>query len=542
MKNKGFNYSSKNYDFQAERGRYNYPTIDLHSVKLNRGTSEPVAGESSILRDDAELESAVVNSLFPTTLSKKSAILDISLPYAGHYYCSKGGIYFDADVGVGQKLIDDQHPEVTKMLATLMKHNVLVRRESITNDVMYSSSSPDIKTPQDLANLMIGIANGAFPNCAPYKVYFSSSGALSVEAAIKIACRSKHYNLINQYGYEFEKKLMADLRIPFDDKLVHPEDKDPLYCDYPFYFIAMKGAFHGRTMGALALTHFRPVQKRGYPSNMRVKHITFNGDTKELSDLIDTRSLKQIYDDGDEVYSLISNGRIPRELIAGLVVEPFQGEAGYIIADKKWLKEIARICKSNDINIIADEVQSFARTGKVFASQYFDIEPDIITISKASVVSMTIASSKFTNALPKGWHSCTWGGGKVLDNNLAWTTINAYLNYKDPVFLGHTYIENQNIKAEYISAMFAFLADKHPKTLLKYSGLGTMWGFTVKYRDQVCLTALKNGLKLLTVGITKDVSAIRALFLSDILTKEIDSFCYLLDKTLSEVEKMNGIN
>ena len=82
---------------------------------------------------------------------------------------------------------------------------------------------------------------------------------------------------------------------------------------------------------------------------MRVKHITFNGDTKELSDLIDTRSLKQIYDDGDEVYSLISNGRIPRELIAGLVVEPFQGEAGYIIADKKWLKEIARICKSNDI-------------------------------------------------------------------------------------------------------------------------------------------------------------------------------------------------
>lgn len=542
MKNKEFNYLSKNYDFQAEKSRYNYPTITLHSVELNRGISEPKVGESPILRDDAELETAVVNSLFPTTLSKKSAILDISLPYAGHYYCSKGGIYFDADVGVGQKLIDDQHPEIAKMLSTLMKHNVMVRRESITNDVMYSSSSPDIKTPQDLANLVIGIANNAFPHSAPYKVYFSSSGALSVEAAIKIACRIKHFELINQYGYDFEKKLMADLRIPLDNNLVHPEDKNPLYCDYPFYFIAMKGAFHGRSMGALALTHFRPVQKRGYPSNMRVKHITFNGDIKELTSLIDPRSLKQIYDDGENVYELISKDRIPRELISGLVIEPFQGEAGYIIADKIWIKQVYDICKKNNINFIVDEVQSFARTGKVFASQYFDIQPDIITISKASVVSMTLASSKFTKALPKGWHSCTWGGGKVLDNNLAWTTINAYLNYKDPVFLNHTYIENQNIKSEYISAMFAFLAEKHPKILLKYSGLGTMWGFTVKHRDQVSLMALKKGLKLLTVGITQDASAIRALFLSDVLTKEIDSFCYLLDETLSQVETMNGMS
>lgn len=525
------------YDFFAEKKRYKFPTYNYNGMKLNRGKSEPFTTEIATLRNDPVLEKQIVNCLFPTTLSKKSAILDISLPYAGHYYCSKGGIYFDADIGVGQKLIDDQHPEIKKMLNRLIKANALVRRESITNDVMIANPSSRIKTPQDLSNIIIDLANKAFPLCSPYKTYFSSSGALAVEAAMKIACRVKHNQLITRYGYDFEKRIMIDLGIDLNLSLIHPEDKDPLYQDYPFYFIAMKGGFHGRSTGALALTHFRPVQKRGYPSISRVKHISFNGEIRELLDLIDNRTLKQIYDNNESVLSIIERGRIPKELIAGVVIEPFQGEAGYIIAKKEWIEAVEKTCKENDILFIVDEIQSFDRTGKVFASEYYNIQPDIITVSKASVMGVTIASGRFTESLPKGWHSCTWGGGKVLDNNLAWTVIDTYLNYKDPVFCGHTYIENQKIKEEYIRSLFTNLSERHPNLITKYDGLGTMWGFTVKHRDKVCTKALENGLKLLSCGVTKEESAIRALFLADVLTKEIDSFGNILDITLSQVEK-----
>lgn len=528
--------NSSNYDYIGEKKRYNFPTIKKYGMEINRGKSEPFVVNNATLRSDKKLEEHIVRCLFPTTLSKKSAVLDISYPYAGHYYCSRGGIYFDADIGVGQRLIDDQHIEIKKMINCLLEHNVLLRRESITNDVMICEPESGIKTPQDLADIYISLANRAFPSCAPYKTYFSSSGALAVEAAMKIACRDKHYNLISQYGYSFENKIMDDLKIDRNTSLVHPEDKDPLYKDYPFFFIAMKGAFHGRSFGALSLTHFRPVQKRGFPCASRVKHITFNGDINELLDIIDMRTLKEIYNSGENVFSLLQKGRIPKELIAGLILEPFQGEAGYIIADKLWIENIAKICKDANICFIVDEVQSFARTGKVFCSEYYNIEPDIITISKASVLGVTIASARFTDALPKGWHSCTWGGGKVFDNNLAWTVINTYINYKDPVFNGHTYIENQKIKEEYIRAMFTALQNRHSKLILEYSGLGTMWGFTVKHRDEVCTTALEHGLKLLSCGITKEKSAIRALFLSDVLTKEIDSFGSILDKTLATIE------
>lgn len=532
---------SSTYNFVEEVKRYAFPTITKHGMQLNRGKSEPFVVEKALLRNDPQLEKKVVDNLFPTTLSKKSALVDISLPYTGHYYCSKGGIYFDADIGVGQKLIDDQHPEIKKTLNLLIEHNALIRRESITNDVMITDYDTGIKSPQDLAELFVSQANKAFSQCAPYKAYFSSSGALAVEAAMKIACRDCHNNFIEKYGFQIEKNVMNDLNIALDTTLLHPEDKDPLYVDYPFFFIAMKGAFHGRTFGALSLTHFRPVQKRGFPSLERVKHITFNGDVNELLDIIDVRSVNEIYDCGDSISNIIQRGRIPKELIAGVVIEPIQGEAGYIIADKLWIESIGKICKDLKINLILDEVQSFARTGKVFASEYYNICPDIITVSKASVLGITMASSRFTMSLPKGWHSCTWGGGKVLDNNLSWTILNTYLHYKDPIFNGHTYIENQKIKEEYIRAMFDSLQKRHPKILSGFSGLGTMWGFTVSYRDEICVTALENGLKLLSCGITKDESAIRALFLSDVLTKEINSFGRLLDNVFTIIEKKYNI-
>ena len=299
------------------------------------------------------------------------------------------------------KLIDDQHPNIKNMIRVLLQSNAMIRRESVTNDIMIANPESYIKTPQDVSSLVNGLANKAFPHFAPYKAYLSSSGAEAVEAALKIACRATHFKLINTYGYDFESKLMRDLGIALNQELSHPVDKEPLYVNYPYYFIAMKGAFHGRTMGALSLTNIRPVHKRGYPVSLNVKYITFNGDVDELIDIIDFRTLNEIYDEGDKVIDIIAGGRIPKELIAGVIFEAYQGEAGYIIANKKWVSSISKICHDNGITLIADEVQSFARTGKVFALEHYDCEPDIIAISKASVIGITISSAKFKDALPR---------------------------------------------------------------------------------------------------------------------------------------------
>jgi 4-aminobutyrate aminotransferase-like enzyme len=525
--------SSQGYDFSAEKLRYNFLDITYQGITINRGKCDVSRQEQSELGYVVEQKEQIYEQLFPNTLSKKAPIIDIALPYTGHYYCSYDGVYFDAAIGVGMKLIDDQHPNIKNMIRVLLQSNAIIRRESVTNDIMVVNPESYIKTPQDVSSLVNGLANKAFPHFAPYKAYLSSSGAEAIEAALKIACRATHFKLIKIYGYDFESKIMNDLGIALNQELSHPIDKEPLYVNYPYYFIAMKGAFHGRTLGALSLTNIRPVHKRGYPASLNVKYISFNGDDDELIHIIDFRTLKEIYDTGEKIVDIIAGGKIPKELIAGVIFEVYQGEAGYNIADKKWVSSISKICRDNEITLIADEVQSFARTGKVFALEHYDCEPDIIAISKASVIGITISSAKFTDALPKGWHSSTWGGGKVFDNNLAWTVIDTYLNYHDSIFKNNTYIENQQIKSEYIDKMFQWIAERHPKTFVKYSGLGGMWGFTVYHRDELGTIALKNGLKLLSCGITKEPSPFRVLFLSDVLTREIDSFAVLLDKSLT---------
>ena len=143
---------------------------------------------------------------------------------------------------------------------------------------------------------------------------------------------------------------------------------------------------------------------------------------------------------------------------------------------------------------------------------------------------------KYAQAAVLGWHSSTWGGGKVFENTYAWTLLNTYLNYRDPIF-GMTYLENQSVKAEYVASAFQWLMERHPDLLLDYRGLGGMWGFSVRHRDQITMTAWSKGLKLLSCGITDEVSSIRALFLADVLTKEINCFVRLLDETLLTVEQ-----
>lgn len=524
--------SSDGYQFSAEKEKYAFPDVSNGGQTLNRG--------SAMLSRNPDMPPAIAEGrtfgrLFPTTLRKQAPVVDIGLPVSGHYFGLSDGVGFDAYLGVGQRLIDEGHPRIVAMLQQLTESKSLLRRESATNDYLIADPESGLVTPAMLANLVTGLADEAFPRRGPYKAYFSSSGAEAVEAGMKLACLDAHGRLVARHGYDIEAALMEQLGIAPNRDIDHPDDRLPLYETYPFYFVTVRGGFHGRTFGALSLTSVRPVNKRGIPATARIKRIDFNGPASELHDLIDRRDLATILNSPGGIRAVLADGTIPRELIAGFVVEPFQGEAGYRLANPGWLKEVVKICRENDISVIADEIQSFARTGTTFVCSQYGIDPDIVALSKASVLGMTLASDRYTTVTPLGWHSTTWGGGKILDNTWAWTVLDTYLNDLDPVF-GFGYQENQRVKAEYIEVGFDWVQRRHPKLLVDFRGLGGMWAFSVRMRDAVCRAAWARGLKLLTCGVTEDVSSIRALFLADVLSKEIEDFMSLLDVSLGDVE------
>jgi 4-aminobutyrate aminotransferase-like enzyme len=528
--------SSTGYVFRDERNRYQFRDVCIGPYSLNRGTC---VAKTSATRDPSAFALAheeVASALLPTTLRRSAPIVDITRPLAGHYFDTHRGVCFDAYLGVGQRLLDENHPNIRDMTLRLLSYHALLRREAATNDVLIVDPASGMVTPQALAGLLGGLAAHAFPRLAPYKAYLCSSGAEAIEASMKIACLYRHKRLLELYGPEVEAELMRDMGIRRNSDLDHPEDRRPVYEDYPFFFISARGAFHGRTLGALSLTSVRPVNKRGFPAVSGVRRVDFNGDHSAVARLLDRRDLVEILSSAGGVRGVLDQGRIPRDLVCGFVIEPFQGEGGYHLADGAWLKAVVKTCQDNDIAVIADEIQSFARTGNVFACEYFGVQPDIVAISKSAVVGASLVSARYASMAVLGWHSTTWGGGKVLENNYAWTLLDTYLNYHDELF-GSTYLENQRVKAEYIERAFEWLALRHPGVLLDCRGLGGMWGFSVRRRDEVTNAAWRRGLKLLSCGITDEVSSIRALFLADVLTKEIDCFARLLDGALTEVEQ-----
>ncbi|NIO44358.1 MAG: aminotransferase class III-fold pyridoxal phosphate-dependent enzyme, partial [Candidatus Aenigmarchaeota archaeon] len=133
----------------------------------------------------------------------------------------------------------------------------------------------------------------------------------------------------------------------------------------PLQGISCKGAFHGRTLGALTFTDSKAVQKKNYPE---INHETIKFCTKDNDPQI------------NGLEELIKTEWIP----AFMLVECFQGEGGYKIASKKFIKNLRRVSKKHDFPLIVDEIQSgLGRTGKWWSFEHYGIKPDIITSAKA---------------------------------------------------------------------------------------------------------------------------------------------------------------
>lgn len=252
-------------------------------------------------------------------------------------------------------------------------HNEVISSVNHQADTLIHMSGADFYNPLQiqLAEKLSVICPGHFTK----RVFFGNSGAESVEAAFKLA------------RYHTRRSIV----------------------------IAFYNAFHGRTMGALSLTASKLNQRKHFlPLIPEVIHIPYAycyrchyGLTPDNCNMACVTWIRE------ELFKT----KVAPEEVAGIFVEIIQGEGGYVVPPKEFHKALYQLTRDYGILYIADEVQSgMGRTGKMFASEHFDIIPDIITVAKGIAsglpLSATVASEKIMDWQP-GSHASTFGGNPV---------------------------------------------------------------------------------------------------------------------------------
>ncbi len=186
------------------------------------------------------------------------------------------------------------------------------------------------------------------------------------------------------------------------------------------FIIAFIGAFHGRTLGSLALTASKPVhKKRFYPWMPGVIHVPYPNpyrnpwhiDGYENPDELVNRVLEYI-----EEY--VFGKMIPADEVAAVFAEPIQGEGGYVIPPKNFFRELKKLLDKYGVLFVDDEVQmGLGRTGEMLAIKHFNVDPDIVSLAKSLSgglipIGATIYRSKLDFTEP-GMHSNTFGGNAL---------------------------------------------------------------------------------------------------------------------------------
>jgi 4-aminobutyrate aminotransferase len=213
------------------------------------------------------------------------------------------------------------------------------------------------------------------PGDVPRRVSFGNSGAEAIEGSIKLA----------RYATGREK------------------------------IIAFFGSFHGRTMGALSLTASKAKQRRGFGALLPgVVHTPYPYCYRcPVGQKPETCAVECVKHIENTLLKTIA----PPEDTAAIVVEPVQGEGGYIVPPRKFFDELTRVAEQNGILLIFDEVQSgMGRTGKMWAAEHFDAVPDIFAVAKGIASGLplgaTVARKDLMTWQP-GAHASTFGGNPV---------------------------------------------------------------------------------------------------------------------------------
>ncbi|KMY54027.1 4-aminobutyrate aminotransferase [Bacillus sp. FJAT-27231] len=271
-------------------------------------------------------------------------------------WAEDGKRYLDFASGVGVTNVGHNHPYVIEKAKEQMEAMVHPGH----NVVYYPSYI-------DLAEKLVQLNGGN------HKVFFANSGAEANEAAIKLA-----------------KKATKRPGI-----------------------IAFKRSFHGRTIATTTLTASSAAYRKDYEGLLpSVYHAEYPYAFR--SGLSEEEETKRCLENLEEMFSFL----IAPDQVAAIILEPVQGEGGYIVPPASFIKALREICDQHGILLVFDEVQSaFGRTGKMFAWEHFGIQPDMITLAKGIAngfpLSALVAKEEIMNQWPAGTHGGTYGGNPV---------------------------------------------------------------------------------------------------------------------------------
>ncbi|HZS48571.1 MAG TPA: acetyl ornithine aminotransferase family protein [Blastocatellia bacterium] len=358
-----------------------------------------------------------------------------------------GNLFLDFNAGVAVCVTGHCHPEIVAAISQQSRELIHI-------------SGTDYYYP--LLTQLAEKLNSVSPGDEPKKIHFGNSGAEAVEGAIKVAFWARR-----------RPKL-----------------------------IAFFNCFHGRTLGALSLTSSRAAQRRGFGAQaLDVTHIPYAncyrcpyGTTPdkcavECAKVIEDRLFKTT---------------VPPDECAAIVVEPVQGEGGYIPAPKKFLEELRRIANENNVLLIFDEVQSgMGRTGKLWASEHSGVIPDVMSAAKGIASGLPLGATIARADLmdwPYGSHASTFGGNPV--------AIAASL--KTFQILERELLQNCRERGEQLMNGLRELQKKH-ESIGDVRGLGLMIGIefvkdretkepAVDLRNKIIQECFKRGLVILGAG------------------------------------------
>ncbi len=180
-------------------------------------------------------------------------------------------------------------------------------------------------------------------------------------------------------------------------------------------FLAFYGGFHGRTLGALAFTASKPVQRRGFfPTLAGVEHVPYPDPYRPIFSSHEDQGLAVVR----FIEEVVLAKAVPPDEVAAILVEPIQGEGGYIVPPPTFFPALRKLCDRHGILLMLDEVQcGMGRTGKWFAIQHEDcVEPDIVSVAKGIASGMPLGTMIARRSLmtwPAGAHASTFGGNPI---------------------------------------------------------------------------------------------------------------------------------
>jgi len=392
-----------------------------------------------------------------------------------------GNEYIDLNAGIACMNVGHNHPKVVSAI-----------KGQCDRFLHYSNTDFYYKEVINLAEKLAEITPGNFEK----KTFFGNSGTEAVEAAIKLA------------KWHTRKQL----------------------------FIGFISAFHGRTVGALSFTASKPAQRRYFsPLMPGVAHVPYAYCYRCPFKLTYPECHYWCVDFIDE---FVLQKYVPPEDVAAMLFEPIQGEGGYVVPPPEYFQRLKKLADKYGLLIIDDEVQSgIGRTGKWFAIEHWNVEPDIICSAKALAsglpIGATVAKAKIMD-WTEGSHASTFGG-----NPLSCAAAAAVLE----VIKEEKLLENANKQGAYALKRLGELKERS-EIVGDVRGKGLMIGVELvedkeskkpaaQKAAQVIIRSWKRGVAIVTCG----ASTIRIVPPLTIQREMLDTALDIVEDTIEEVAK-----